>query len=110
MMLQALRARTVSARELLDLHLRRIERVNPILNAIVVPDYERAGRLASAADAARERGDDRPLLGLPLTLKESINRAGLPTTAGVLRWASSIAEVDAPVAIRVLAAGAVVLG
>src|SRR5438093_13496725 len=83
-LLGALRARQVSAVELLDLYLRRIARHNPILNAIVVPDYDRARELAKAADDARGRGEDRPLLGLPMTLKESINRAGLRTTAGVL--------------------------
>src|SRR4051794_12230804 len=109
-MLQALRGRSVSAVELLDLHLRRVEQFNPTLNAIVVHDYDRARQLARAADAARGRGVEAPLLGLPMTLKESINRAGLPTTAGVLRWADRVAEVDAPAAARVLAAGAVVMG
>ncbi len=109
-LLQALRARQVSAVELLDLHLRRIARHNTALNAIVVPDYDRARQLAEAADAARARGVDGPLLGLPMTFKESINRAGLPTTAGVPAAAGYISEVDAPVAARVLAAGAVVMG
>lgn len=109
-MLHALRARTVSAVELLDMHCRRIERYNPALNAIVVPDYDRARQLAQAADVERRRGDDRALLGLPMTLKESINRAGLATTAGVRKWAAYTSDVDAPVAARVLAAGAVVMG
>ena len=82
-MLAALRARRVSAVELLELHQGRIERHNPELNAIVEPDFERARRDAEAADAQRARGEDAPLLGLPMTLKESINVRGLRTTAGM---------------------------
>jgi amidase len=80
-MLAALRARRVSAVELLDLHRRRIARHNPALNAIVEPDFDRAGRDAETADTSRARGEDAPLLGLPMTLKESINVRGLRTTA-----------------------------
>jgi len=82
-MLAALRARRVSAVELLDLHQRRIERHNPELNAIVEPDFERARHDAEAADARRARGEDAPLRGLPMTLKESVNVRGLRTTAGM---------------------------
>ena len=82
-MLAALRARRVSAVELLDRHVRRIERLNPALNAVVEPDFDRARRDAAAADVRRARGDDAPLLGLPMTLKESINVRGLRTTVGM---------------------------
>src|SRR5215213_6131494 len=82
-MLGALRRRDLSAAELLEIHLRRIERHNLALNAIVIPDYDNARRAAEAADAARSRGEDRPLLGLPLTIKEAINVAGLRTTVGM---------------------------
>ena len=86
-MLAALRSRRVSAAELLDLHRRRIERYNGKLNAIVEPDFERARSVAEAADARRSRGEDAPLLGLPTTLKESINVKGLRTTVGMPQWA-----------------------
>jgi amidase len=109
-MLQALRARQVSACELLELYQRRIERYNPQLNAIVVPCLERARRAAEAADAVRARGDERPLLGLPITLKESINVRGLPTTVGIPDWREARVEVDAPATQRTQAAGAVLLG
>ena len=109
-LLRALRERRVSAVELLDLYLERIASHNPTLNAIVVPDYGRARELAKAADTARGRGEYGPLLGLPMTLKESINRVGLRTTAGVPAWADYTSTADAPVAARVLAAGAVVMG
>jgi amidase len=108
-MLVGLRARRVSAVELLDLHRRRIERYNPKLNAIVEPDFERARDGAEAADARRARGEDAPLLGLPLTLKESINVRGLRTTVGMPHWADFRSEHDAPVAARVRAAGAVIM-
>src|SRR5262249_10566114 len=109
-MLAALRAKRVSAVELLDLHIRRIERFNPELNAIVERDFERARHDAAAADARRARGEDAPLLGLPMTLKESINVRGLRTTAGMPHWKDFRSEHDAPVTARVKAAGAVVMG
>jgi amidase len=108
-MLAALRARRVSAVELLDLHRRRIERYNPRLNAIVEPDLDRARGVAEAADTRRSRGQDAPLLGLPLTLKESINVKGLRTTVGMPEWADFRSEHDAPVTARVRAAGAVIM-
>src|SRR5437588_11755482 len=67
-MLRALRESRTSARELVELHLERIERFNPALNAIVVPaDDPRAA--AERADASRRLGNEAPLLGLPVTLK-----------------------------------------
>src|SRR6059036_889786 len=94
-MLAALRARRVSAVDLLDLHRRRIERHNSELNAIVEPDFERARGDAEAADTRRARGEDAPLLGLPMTLKESINVRGLRTTAGMSTWKDFRSEHDA---------------
>lgn len=108
-MLAALRARRLSAIELLALHRRRIERHNPRLNAIVEPDFERAQAAAAAADGRRARGEDAPLLGLPLTLKESINARGMRTTVGMAHWAEFRSEHDAPVTVRVKAAGGVVM-
>src|SRR5919201_1592038 len=108
-MLAALRTKQVSAVELLDLHIKRIARHNPALNAIVAPDFERAKAQAQAADERRQRGDDAPLLGLPMTLKESINVRGLRTTAGMAHWKDFRSEHDAPVTARVKASGAVVM-
>jgi amidase len=109
-MLAALRAKRLSAVELLDFHVKRIERLDPPLNAIVERDFERARRDAAAADARRARGEDAPLLGLPMTLKESINVRGLRTTAGMSHWKDFRSEHDAPVTMRVKAAGAAVMG
>lgn len=108
-MLAALRARHVSAVELLDLHRRRIDRYNPRLNAIVEPDFARARAASEAADTRLARGEDAPLLGLPLTLKESINVKGLRTTVGMPHWADFRSEHDAPVTARVRAAGAAIM-
>jgi amidase len=109
-MLRALRLREVSAVELLDLHLDRIARYNPALNAIVIPDYDNARQAAAAADAARARGEDRPLLGLPITLKESMNVRGLRTTVGLEESAQFVSEHDSLITTRVRAAGAVLIG
>ena len=109
-MLSILRARRISAVELLDLHLGRIERHNRTLNAIVEFDFERARVVAAAADAKRSRGEDTPLLGLPMTLKESINVTGLHTTMGMPEWVDFRSEHDAPVTTAVKKAGAVITG
>ncbi len=109
-MLRWLRERRVSAEELLDLHLERIGRFNPTLNAIVTPDYDNARHAARAADAARARGEDGALLGLPLTIKDCIDVAGLPSTAGMPDRAVHRAESDSVLTGRVRAAGAAIMG
>ncbi len=82
----ALAAGQVSAAELADRYIRRIEQYDGRLNAVVVRDFERARQQARAADLAIARGEAGTLLGLPITLKESINVAGLGTTCGVPEW------------------------
>ncbi len=109
-MLDALTKRQVSAVELLDLHLRRIERYNPALGAIVTFDVERAQQAAIAADEARVQGEHGALLGLPITIKDTIDVKGLPGTAGIERYADRRPERDAPLVARVRAAGAVIIG
>jgi amidase len=108
-MLAALSTRRISAVELLDLHRRRIARYNPTLHAIVEPDFDRARQDAEAADRRRASGESAPLLGLPMTLKESINVRGLRTTLGMPLWQGFRSEHDAPVTTGVKAAGAVVM-
>ena len=81
-LIQALAARQISSRELLDSAITRIEVLDPKVNAVVVRDFDRARVAADAADAALARGERRPLLGLPMTVKEQFNVAGLPTTWG----------------------------
>src|SRR5438093_596654 len=109
-LLAALRAGRVTSSELTDLYIRRIERHDGRLNAVVVRDFERARQRARAADEAAARGERAPLLGLPITLKESFNVAGLPTTCGVPEWKGYVSPHDAPAAARLHAAGTVLLG
>lgn len=109
-MLDALNKRQVSAVELLDMHLRRIERYNPALGAIVTFAIEHARQAANAADGARARGEHGALLGLPVTIKDTIDVKGLPGTAGVERYRNRRPAHDAPLVARVRAAGAVIIG
>jgi len=110
-MLDALQVGQISATELLELHLKRIERYHPALNAIVIPNEEQARQRAAEADAAYEAGQWLgPLHGLPLTIKDCIEVAGLRATAGVKERAETVSTESGPVARRVLDAGAVLLG
>lgn len=109
-MLEALRAKRISAVELYDLHVRRIQRFNPTLNAIIVETLERGRREAARADQRLAGGERAALLGLPITLKESEQVAGLPQTAGMERWRDHRPESDGQVAARMFASGAALLG
>jgi amidase len=106
----ALAARKVSATELVEQSIRRIEKHDGKLNAVVVRDFERARGAAGEADAALARGERRPLLGVPMTVKESFNVAGLPTTWGIAAAKDFRPRTDAVAVQRLKAAGAVILG
>src|SRR3954464_4654329 len=107
---QALARRQVSSRELIDAAVSRIEALDPKINAVVVRDFERARAAAEDADAALARGERRPLLGLPMTVKEQFNVAGLPTTWGFPKFKGWRPETDALAVQRLKAAGAIVIG
>lgn len=109
-LMAALRAGEVTSVELTDETIARIERDDKAINAICVRDFDRARAAARAADQARARGEDRPLLGLPVTVKECYNIAGLPTTWGIPPHRDYVPAEDAVQVSRVKAAGAVVLG
>jgi len=109
-LMAALRAGAVTSVELTDEAIARIERDDEVVNAICVPDFDRARAAAHSADQARARGEDRPLLGIPVTVKESYNMAGLPTTWGMPAFKDYVPAEDAVQVSRVKAAGAVVLG
>jgi amidase len=109
-LIAALAARKVSALELADAAIARIERLDGPINAVVVRDFDRARQAAKAADAALARGERRPLLGLPMTVKEAHNIAGLPTTWGSPMFKGWEPDVDALGVSRLKAAGAVILG
>src|SRR4051794_8771573 len=98
----------VSAREACDAAIARIERIDAAINAVVVRDFERARLQADAADAARARGERRPLLGVPMTVKESYDVAGLPTTWGLTAFRDFRPAEDAVAVARLKQAGAVI--
>ncbi|MFJ4653520.1 amidase [Nocardia sp. NPDC088792] len=106
----ALHAGEVTSVELTEEAIDRIEREDKAINAICVRDFDRAREAARAADQARARGEDRPLLGIPVTVKESYNMAGLPTTWGMPPHRDYVPAEDAVQVSRIKAAGAVVLG
>jgi amidase len=106
----ALAARQVSALELTNHAIARIEALDGRINAVVVRDFERARAAAAEADKALAAGERRPLLGLPMTVKESFNVAGLPTTWGFSRGKDWRPTEDALIVARAKAAGAIVLG
>jgi amidase len=99
-----------SAVELTDAAIARIEERDGPINAVVVRDFDRARQQARDADAALKRGERRPLLGVPMTVKESNNVAGLPSTWGSPAFSGWTAETDALAVARLKAAGAVILG
>lgn len=105
----ALRAGKVSSVELLKAYLARADRLNPILNALVVDDRKAAMARARAADRALARGESwGPLHGLPMSVKESFDLVGHPTTFGHLPRKEHVATSDALAVQRLKGAGAVV--
>src|SRR5262245_7887190 len=104
----AIRAKKIGCLELLDLYLARVEKYDSALNAIVVRDFDRARLRAKALD--RARGTRGPLHGVPVTIKESYDVAGQPTTWGDPKYKGHIAKCNALVVDRMLEAGAVLFG
>ena len=109
-MLAALRAKQISSLELTNLLLTRIEERDGPLNAIPVRTPDHAREAARNADAALAQGEWRALLGLPITLKESTQTAGLPQSAGLPAFKDHRPTSDGPLAASVFAAGACLLG
>src|SRR5947207_1778401 len=106
-----IRRKKIGCLELLDLYLARGDKYGGAVNAIVVRDVEGARRRARAADRAlAKRQVWGPLHGVPMTVKESYDVAGLPTTWGVPALRDNIAKTNAVVVDRLLAAGVVLFG
>ena len=104
-------AKAVSSREVVQSHVEHIARVNPKLNAIVVPLYDEAIDAAAECDRQQSSGQSLgPLHGLPITIKEMFDVEGLPTTAGITTLSNHKASADAPVVEALRSAGAVILG
>lgn len=106
----ALRARRISSSELVDRTIRRIESLDPPINAMVVRDFDRAREAAKAADDALKRGEQGALLGVPISVKESFDVAGLPTTWGDPQFRHFMPKEDALAVARLRKAGAILLG
>lgn len=109
-LLARMAAGEVSAVEAVEAHIRRIEAVDPAINALPVRRFEAALAEARAADAARARGEGGPLCGLPMTVKENLDLTGFDSTLGLAGRATGPAVEDAAVVGQLRAAGAIVLG
>lgn len=106
----AVRARGVTAAQVCDDTIARIEARDATLNAVVVRDFDRARTAAADLDRRIADGFDAPLLGVAMTVKESFDIAGLPTTWGFAEHADHIANTDALAVERLKAAGAIIVG
>jgi amidase len=109
--LAALDAREVSSVELVELYLSRINTHNRALNAVVTVDADAARRAATKADAARSRGDLLGTLhGLPITVKDSYETAGMRTVCGRPDLADHVPTQDAEAVARLRRSGAIIVG
>jgi amidase len=108
---EAIRTRDVSSLDVVDAHLKRIEAANPALNAVVLVLADAARAAAREADAAVARGDALgPFHGVPMTVKDAWEVAGIASTGGTLGRAGYIPRKDATVVERMRAAGAIPIG
>jgi amidase len=101
-------AHRLSSVQLVQFYLHRIERLNPELNAVITVSPTALAD-ARAADKARRQGVDKPLLGIPVIVKDNIDTTGMPTTAGSWALAGS-SPPDAFIVQRLRAAGAIIIG
>jgi amidase len=107
----AIASRDVSSEEVLNATFARVDRLNPDINAVIWQDRDAALDAARACDADLARGEVRgPLHGVPITVKESFDLAGSPTTWGIPDWAKNIVDTDSDAVARYRAAGGVVYG
>lgn len=110
-LLARLHSGRLTSRHLVEALLERVERLNPALNAVVTLDAARAREAADAADARRQAGAPAgPLHGLPMTVKDTFETAGLRTTGGTTQYARHVPETDAVAVRRLREAGAIVFG
>jgi fatty acid amide hydrolase len=108
---QQIKAGHLSAQEVIEAHIQRIEAVNPQLNAVVIPLFEEARAQAVAADEAQRRGDPLgPLHGVPITIKEQHRVKGTQTTLGATHQIGKIYDAEGPLVRKLRQAGAIILG
>ena len=107
----AVRQRAISASELLEAHFQQIDRLNPDINAVIWQDREGAKATAWDMDNETAKGQFRgPLHGVPVTVKESFDLTGAPTTWGNPEHKGNIATSDSDAVARLRSAGAIVFG
>ena len=109
-LLEAMRRKDVSSKEVTQRSLDRLEETDNQLNAFVHVDPVRALKAAEQADIRRMKGDDAALLGLPISVKDLIDVAGMPCQFGSLTMVHYVPEVDAPSVARIRDAGAIIIG
>ena len=108
---QAIKSAEITSRQLLEAFAARIERINPQLNAVVTLDLDAARVAADEADAAVARGEELgPLHGVPVTIKDALETAGLRSTGGAVELHNNVPEQDAGVVRAIKDAGAIVFG
>ena len=108
---RAIRTKQVSSEEVVNAHLKRIRAVNPKLNAVVQEIADAAREQARAVDAALARGELMgPLHGVPMTIKDTLDTAGVISTAGTQGRAAFVPREDATAVARMRSAGAILLG
>jgi len=108
---EQLREGELSAHEVIEAHIRRIEKVNPQLNAVVIPLFEQARTQAEEADQKRGRGESLgPLHGVPVTIKEQYRVAGTQTTLGATSKIGNVYNDEGPLVTALRDAGAIILG
>lgn len=105
----AIRTRKISVAEAVDAAITRAGRDDAAIDALAVPDFERACETARRMDSA-PRQLNQPLFGVPMTIKESFDVAGLPTTFGHPEFRDQLAAHDAALVRRLKAAGAIIIG
>ncbi|MDJ0925934.1 MAG: amidase family protein [Acidimicrobiia bacterium] len=101
----------LSAAEVTEAHIARIQETNPQLNAVVIPLFDEARSQAAAADEALQRGDDvGPLHGVPVTIKEQFTVAGTQTTIGATAKIGNVSHNEGPLVTKLRDSGAIILG
>src|SRR6202171_990967 len=107
----AIRSKKLSSKAIVEAHLEQIAKVNPKLNAVVQLTADSARKEADEADAALARGEGKgPLHGVPMTIKDTLETAGVICTGGTKGRASFVPKADATAVARLRAAGAIFLG
>jgi amidase len=105
---ELMNAHRLKSVQLTQFYLHRIRKLNPTLNAVITVSPTALAD-ARAADRARRNDDDRPLLGIPIIVKDNVNTTAMPTTAGSWALAGSTPD-DAFIAAQLKAAGAIIIG